>query len=164
MRWGRALVGVALVLLLSACGARYNPLFIGGGASKPVIGWRGCPGVDHNGIEEVGLYKWAKNGTADNPGQLLWHIRADKNNILSLIALGEAPTGFTTRLPLTAHLDSGTTYALRTNMASNDLVSGFLTFRPDQLAVGRIVFNSGKAESLEDYEGRDNEDFGCFTD
>ncbi|MFD5873975.1 hypothetical protein [Streptomyces sp. NPDC060322] len=49
-------------------------------------------------------------------------------------------------------------------MASDDLVSGFLTFRPDQLTVGRIVFGDGKAESLKDYEGRDNEDFGCFTD
>ncbi|WP_328885348.1 hypothetical protein [Streptomyces sp. NBC_00316] len=154
---------VGLVFLLSACGARYSPLFIGGGASEPVIGWRECPGAERDGITEVGLYKWAKDGTADDPGELLWHIKADKGNILPHISLGEAPPGFTTRLPLTAELDAGTTYALRANMDSDDLVSGFLTFRPEQLAVGGIVFDSGTAESMKNYEGRDNEDFGCFT-
>ncbi|WP_406428650.1 hypothetical protein OHA59_23105 [Streptomyces sp. NBC_01589] len=163
MRWGRALAVLGLVSLLSACGAEYDPLFIGGAVSKPVIGWRECPGVEHDGIAEVGLYKWAHNGTADDPGELLWHIEADEGHVLHRISLGEAPTGFTTRLPLTAELDSGTTYALRTNMTSDELVSGFLTFRPDQLAVGQVVFSSGKGESLKDYESRDNEDFGCFA-
>ncbi|WP_327686137.1 hypothetical protein [Streptomyces sp. NBC_00467] len=163
MRWGRSAIALGLVLLLCGCGAKYSPLFIGGAVSHPVIGWRECPGVEYNGITEVGLYKWADEGTADDPGELLWHIAATDGHVVDRVSIGEAPAGFTTLHPLTTELESGTTYALRTNMASDQLVSGFLTFRPDQLAVGQVVFNGGKDESLKAYESRDNEDFGCFT-
>lgn len=74
-----------------------------------MIGRRECPGAEHDGITEVGLCNWAHNGSADDPGELLWHI---EGRVLHRISLGEAPTGFTTPLPLTTELDSGTTYAL----------------------------------------------------
>jgi hypothetical protein len=164
VKWGRAVIPLGLVVLLSGCGAKYTPLFVTGAASDPVIGWRVCPGVEHDGIAEAGLYEWTPDGTADDPGELLWHIKADERNVLHRISIGEAPTGFTTRTALTTKLDPETTYALRTNMSSDRLVSAFLTFRPAQLKAGRLVFASGDAESTKDYESRDNEDFGCFTD
>ncbi|MEV3859949.1 hypothetical protein AB0J38_37280 [Streptomyces sp. NPDC050095] len=164
MKWGRATGVAALALLLTACGAKFDPLFVEHGSSGPVIGWRECPGAKPDGIDEVGLYRWNDDGTADDPGELLWHIKASHGLAVRRVLLGSAPHGFTTRLPLSEKLDPTTTYALRTNMASDDLVAGFLTFRPRQLGAGRIVFNSGKAESRSAYDDRDDEDFGCFSD
>ncbi|WP_328584754.1 hypothetical protein [Streptomyces sp. NBC_00370] len=154
---------LGLVLLLSGCGAKYTPLFVGGDVSKPVIGWRDCPRAKHDGVAEVGLYEWANESTADDPGELLWHIKATQDNLLKRISIGETPEGFTTLLPMTTRLRPGVTYALETNMTSDELVSGFVTFRPEQLAAGRVVFESGEEDSLKHYRSRDNEDFGCFA-
>ncbi|MFI2370347.1 hypothetical protein [Streptomyces sp. NPDC018833] len=163
MRWGKAVVVLGLVFLLSACGAELNPLFINGDRAEPVIGWRECPHAKHDGITEVGLYEWDDSSTVDEPGELLWHIKADRSLPLHRIRMGSAPEGFTTQRPLTATLDARSTYALRTNMTSDDLVPGFLTFRPEQLSTGRVVFSDGRAESRREYEGLDSEQFGCFT-
>ncbi|MFF3419158.1 hypothetical protein ACFYW9_31425 [Streptomyces sp. NPDC002698] len=164
MKWVRSTGVIALAFLLSGCGAEFNPLFVESGSSGPVIGWRECPGVKYDGITEVGLYRWDHDGTADDPGQLLWHIKASHGIPLHRIRLGSSPQGFTTRLPLSVELDPASTYALRTNMTSDDLVSGFLTFQPRQLDTGRVVFSDGEEASRKAYEDRDNEDFGCFTD
>ncbi|MEV6193736.1 hypothetical protein AB0M19_15235 [Streptomyces sp. NPDC051920] len=164
MKWGRSIGVVVLALLLSACGAEFTPLFVASGSSGPVIGWRECPGAKYDGITEVALYRWDHDGTADDPGELLWHIKASDGVALHRIRLGIAPQGFTTRHPLAVELDPTSTYALRANMTSDDLVSGFLTFRPRQLAAGRVVFSDGDEESRTSYEDRDNEDFGCFDD
>lgn len=154
---------LGLVLLLSGCGAKYSPLFIGGEASSPVIGWRDCPHAKHDGVAEAGLYEWADGNTMDDPGELLWHIKSTQDNLVKRISIGETPEGFTTLLPMTTQLRSGATYALETNMTSDELVSGFVTFRPEQLAAGRVVFSEEKEDSLKHYRSRDNEDFGCFT-
>ncbi|PKT69407.1 hypothetical protein CW362_29955 [Streptomyces populi] len=155
---------MSLALLLSACGAEFNPLFVESGGSGPVIGWRVCPGARPDGIAEVGLYRWDRDGTADDPGELLWHIEASHGITTHRIRLGSSPRGFTTRLPLSVALDPASTYALRTNMSSDDLVEGFLTFRPRQLRAGSLVFSDGRTESRRAYDGRDDEDFGCFSD
>ncbi|MFF2367435.1 hypothetical protein ACFVU0_32660 [Streptomyces sp. NPDC058122] len=164
MKWGRSTGVIALALLLSGCGAEFDPLFVESGSSGPVIGWRECPGAQRDGITEVGLYRWDHDGTVDDPGQLLWHIKASDGTPLHRIQLGSAPQGFTTRLPLTVELDPASTYALRANMTSDDLVSGFLTFKPRQLATGRVVFSESQEESRGSYENRNDEDFGCFRD
>ncbi len=164
MKWVRSTGVIALALLLSGCGAEFNPLFVESGSSGPVIGWRECPGAKYDGITEVGLYRWDHDGTADDPGQLLWHIKASHGIPLHRIRLGSSPQGFTTRLPLSVELDPTSAYALRTNMTSDDLVSGFLTFQPRQLDTGRVVFGDGEETSRKAYEDRDNEDFGCFAD
>jgi hypothetical protein len=163
MRWGRGVAVLGLAFLLSGCGAEYNSLFIEGDRAEPVIGWRECPHAQHDGITEVGLYKWYDYSTVDEPGELLWHIRAERNLPLHRVALGSTPQGFRTELPLTATLDAGSTYALRANMNSDDLVSGFLTFRLGQLSTGRVVFDAGRAEPRKTYDGRDSEQFGCFA-
>ncbi|MEU6253807.1 hypothetical protein [Streptomyces sp. NPDC047043] len=166
MRWGRAAAAAGLMFLLTSCGAEFDPLYVEGDAAGPVIGWRDCPGADPDGIDEVGLYTWDRSSTVDEPGELLWRIKSDHGALLHRLRLGSTPKGFTTLHALTTTLEPGTTYALRTNMKSEDLVSGFLTFRPGQLSAGsgRIVFDSGKAESRKQYEARDDEDFGCFSD
>ncbi|MGW6866182.1 hypothetical protein [Streptomyces sp. NPDC054901] len=163
MKWGRAAIAAGLVLLLSGCVAKYNPLFVGGGSSTPVIGWRDCPGATHDGVAELGLYAGAAEPTVDDPGELIWHIKATPGNLSKRISIGETPEGFTTLLPMTTQLRSGTTYALRTNMSTDDPASGFVTFRPEQLAAGQVVFGNGNEESPSDYRSRDDEDFGCFA-
>ncbi|MFE1288512.1 hypothetical protein [Streptomyces sp. NPDC058751] len=163
MKRARSAGVVVLALLLSACGAEFTPLFVESGSSGPVIGWRECPGAKYDGITEVGLYRWDRDGTADDPGELLWHIEASDGVPLHRVRLGSAPRGFTTRLPLTVDLDPASTYALRANMTSDDLVSGFLVFRPRQLTAGRVVFSDGDEESRGSYEDRDDEEFGCFA-
>jgi hypothetical protein len=166
MRWAKAATALGSVFLLSGCGALYNPLFVGGDAAHPVIGWRDCPGAKHSGIEELGLYRSNASSTEDDPGKLLWHITAGTGTVVEKITLGEAPPGFTTELPLTTTLTRESTYALRANMDSDDEVTGFLTFRPEQLVAGQVVFSSdsGIAESLKKYKSRNDEDFGCFAD
>ncbi|MGW7344126.1 hypothetical protein [Streptomyces sp. NPDC054854] len=149
--------------LLSGCAPEYNPLFVGGGSSTPVIGWRDCPGAARDGVAEAGLYEGAAGPTVDDPGELIWHIKATRGNRAKRISLGGTPEGFTTLLPLTTQLRSGTTYTLRTNMSPDDPVSGFVTFRPEQLAFGQVVFGNGKEESRKGYRSRDGEDFGCFA-
>ncbi|MFF3014908.1 hypothetical protein [Streptomyces sp. NPDC057939] len=163
MKWGRAAIVPGLVLLLSGCVAKYDPLFVGGDVSTPVIGWRDCPGSEPDGVAEVGLYEGADEATADSPGELIWHIKATQGNLSKRISIGETPAGFTSLLPMTTQLVSGTTYAVRTNMSSDGGVSGFVTFRPEQLAAGQLVFGDGNEESPEQYRSRDNEDFGCFA-
>ncbi|WP_328664763.1 hypothetical protein [Streptomyces sp. NBC_00328] len=163
MKWGRATGVLVLALLLSGCGAEFDPLFVESGRSGPMIGWRDCPGAEHDGITEVGLYRWDHDGTVDDPGELLWHIKASHGIPLHRIRLGSSPQGFTTQLPLSVALDPESTYALRANMTSDDLVSGFLTFKPRQLDTGRVVFSEGEEASRKAYEDRDNEDFGCFA-
>ncbi|WP_393081839.1 hypothetical protein [Streptomyces sp. LN704] len=162
MKWGRSAGVIALALLLSACSAKFDPLFVEGGSSAPVIGWRECPSAKRDGIAEVGLYRWDHDGTVDEPGELLWRIKAPQGVTMHRIHLGSSPRGFTTQLPLSVTLDPTATYALRTNMTSDDLVSGFLTFQPRQLDTGRLVFGEGKEESRKAYDDRDDEDFGCF--
>ncbi|MGJ5826435.1 hypothetical protein [Streptomyces ossamyceticus] len=156
---------VALAPLLTACGAEHDPLFVTGTAAKPTLGWRDCPAAKGDGITEAALYEWDDSSTVDDPGRTLWHIEATDGTTLSQrIRLGTVPDGFTTQRPLTAALDPGTTYALRVNMASDDQVSGFLTFRPEQLAPGQVVFDESSTESRAAYDDRDNEEFGCFTE
>jgi hypothetical protein len=156
---------VALAPLLTACGAEHDPLFVTGTAAKPTLAWRDCPAVKGDGITEAALYEWDDSSTVDDPGRTLWHIKATDGTTLSRrIRLGTAPDGFTTERPLTAALDPGTTYALRVNMASDDQVSGFLTFRPEQLAPGQVVFDESSTEPRAAYDDRDDEEFGCFTE
>ncbi|MFJ7041999.1 hypothetical protein ACIQVC_01125 [Streptomyces sp. NPDC101112] len=156
---------VVLAPLLTACSAEHDPLFVTGTAAKPTLAWRDCPAAKGDGITEAALYEWDDSSTVDDPGRTLWHIRATHGKTLSRrIPLGTAPDGFTTERPLTATLDPGTTYALRANMASDDQISGFLTFRLEQLAPGRVVFGESDAESRTDYDARDDEEFGCFTE
>ena len=105
----------------------------------------------------------------DDPGRTLWHIRAtDGKTLAQRIRLGATPDGFTTGRPLTATLNLATTQglsrALCTNMASDEQVSGSLTFRPEQLAPGRVVFGDSESESRADYDDRDDEQFGCLTE
>lgn len=161
------------MFLLTACGAEHNPLFIEGGAAKPTIGWRECPHSKQDGITEVALYEWDGSSTVDEPGELLWHIKADRSGpssrnsrstpLSQQLVLGTTPDGFTTEHPLTAELTATSTYAVRANMTSDDLVSGFLTFRPEQLSADRVVFSESETESRRDYDDRDDEEFGCFA-
>ncbi|MFF3328619.1 hypothetical protein ACFYWX_03505 [Streptomyces sp. NPDC002888] len=163
MKWGRAVGVGGLVLLLGACGAEHSPLYVEKDGGQTVVGWRECPGGGRDGIVEVELFRWDGSRTIDEPGEPLWRIEAEGGVVVHRVRLGSAPDGFVTRLPLTVPLDPGATYALRANLPSEEVRLGFVTFRPEQLSAGRVVFGSEESESREDYDARDEEQFGCFA-
>lgn len=158
---------VGLVFLLSGCGAELDPLYVEKDGDRTVVGWRECPGGGRDGIGELELFRWDDSRTVDEPGEPLWRVEAEGGAgavVAHRVRLGSAPDGFVTRVPLTVPLDPGSTYALRANMPTGDIRLGFVTFRPEQLSAGRVVFGEAESTSRGHYDAMDDERFGCFTE
>ncbi|TDC74259.1 hypothetical protein [Streptomyces hainanensis] len=134
-------------------------LYIQGDAADPVVGQRVCS--EDDGIVELSLHLVGENIEFEKRF-LLWRVEAGHGQPSREIRLGVTPDGYTTPHPLTVPLDATTTYELRADFAWGGY--GYLTFRPEQLAAGNVVFGSEQTESRQEYDDRDGQDFGCCVD
>ncbi|GAB2907199.1 hypothetical protein [Streptomyces mayteni] len=134
-------------------------LYIQGDAADPVVGQRVCS--EDDGIVELSLHLVGENIEFEKQF-LLWRVEAGPSGPSREVRLGVATEGYTTLHPLTVPLDAAATYLLRADFAWGG--RGYLTFRPEQLAAGNVVFGSEQTESRQEYDDRDGQDFGCCVD
>lgn len=149
----------AACVLLTSCTPRYTPLAIDEQDGGIVAVWRGCSAARHHGIEELGLYRSDSNVDTSKV-RPIWKIHAATGTRASAVRLGQAPPGFVTDTPLRQQLSPTDILTLIANDDSED-VWAYVTFRPEMLKPGVVVFDDETVKTTAQYEKIPHSYFGC---
>jgi hypothetical protein len=151
---------VAITVLLAGCGPELTPLYVRAGpGGEPQAVFRACG--DQERVRDLAVYRHTRDFKLDRPPRPLWRITAARASKATEFTVGEAPRGFRTRTALSAPLRPETSYAV---IARTTGRLGFVTFRPEQLEPGQVVYDKQRTESVARFRNRPETDFGCYPD
>lgn len=151
--------GLAMLgLPLAGCTAKYTPLYVRDADGQLQAAWRTC----HlgGGIGDLSLYAGTGDGVTTHASPL-WKITATGGADASAVTIGATPPGFVVEVALNGKLLPGNSYTLVANATSKQSVYGVVSFKPDQVSQGSVVFDKGRVQSVDAYNKRSGSAFGC---
>lgn len=161
----RACLAIAVTLTTAACGPEQNPLSVTERAGDLVIAWRTCSNADRDGIVTLSVHPFTPDFEIESPPPPVWQVTAAGPDAdpASEVVVGAPVDGFLTVVSLQRPLKPQESYAAIANGQSSKQVLGFVAFRPDDQAEGKVGFDEFRTEERATYFDRDDEDFGCFA-